>query len=229
MDRGDLARRLIGEGEPFAACRRAVLSGAPFWIDEQEHLTSASVLASIYAQRHKHTTRRGIPTAGFAAAVDALRAHGEQLVRIGAVDVPDPPYHYQLFLTQDLTTVVAVLGVDQHLGYRLRPGEKVMLSCEVVGWVREGFPGWVRVRLVDAERRAWFLVDKARIFGVDVPAEAAVPMPAMVRCAVVGVIRNADGEPPRLVVSTALDGVAAEDGTDQFIVTGDMLSRTPCL
>jgi hypothetical protein len=143
MDREDLARRLIREREPFAECRRAVLSGAPFWISGPEHPTSASALASIYARRHEQTTRRGIPTVGFARAVDALRAHDEQLIRVGAVDVQDPPYHYQLFLTEDLTTVVAILGVDQHLGYRLRTGEKVMLSCEVVGWVREEFPGWV--------------------------------------------------------------------------------------
>lgn len=90
MDRDDLARRLIREREPFAACRRAVLSGAPFWISGPEHPTSASALASIYARRHEHTTRRGIPTVGFARAVDALRAHGEQLIRVVAVDVQDP-------------------------------------------------------------------------------------------------------------------------------------------
>lgn len=228
MDREDLARLLIGEGEPFAACRRAVLSGAPFWISEQDHPTSASALVSIYARRHEHTTRCGLPTLGFARAVDALRAHGEHLIRVGAVDVLDPPFHYQLFLTEDLTTVVAILGVDQPLGYRLRAGEKVMLSCEVVGWVREEFPGWVRVRLTDAENRAWFLVDKVPIFGVEVTAESTLPMPATVRCAVAGVIRDGDDGPPRLVVSTAPDGVAAEDGTDQFTVAGDMLRRIPC-
>ena len=50
---------------------------------------------------------------GFADAVTALRAVGEELVRIGAVDVEDPPYHFQLFLNEDGTEMIACLGVNQ--------------------------------------------------------------------------------------------------------------------
>ena len=46
-------------------------------------------------------------------AVDELRSRGEDLVRIGAVDTDNPPYHFQLFLNEDATTVIACLGVDQ--------------------------------------------------------------------------------------------------------------------
>ena len=149
-------------------------------------------------------------------------------MRIASVKVTDPPYHHLLFLTQDLTTVVAVLGVDQRLGYRLRPGERVSLICEVVSWVSDDFPGWIRVRLTDAAGRTWFLVDKVPIFEANVTAESVLSVPAAVRCTVVELIPGqGQGEPPLLVVSTAVDGVAAEDGTDQFTVSGDMLRRIP--
>jgi hypothetical protein len=39
--------------------------------------------------------------------------------------------------------------------------------------------------------------------------------------------RAAEDGPPQLVVSTAVDGVAAEDSTDRFVVAGDMLRRIP--
>jgi hypothetical protein len=228
VDRDGLARLLTGEGEAFAACRRAVVAGARFWISKAEQLTPVSALVPIYARRDAHTRRVGIPTLGFAAAVEALRGRSEQLVRIGAVDSDDPPYHYQLFLNEDLTAVVAVLGVDQNLGYRLRPGEQVLLTCEIVSWVRDDFPGWIRVRVTDAAGRAWFLIDKAPIFQVEVTAESMFPVPAAVRCAVVEIVRGEGEEgPPRLVVSTAVDGIAAEDGTDRFTVAGDMLRRIP--
>ncbi|MFG3708476.1 hypothetical protein ACGF7U_27595 [Micromonospora sp. NPDC047670] len=38
--------------------------------------------------------------------------------------------------------------------------EERFLRCEVVAWVSQDFPGWVRVRLVDADGRSWFFVDK---------------------------------------------------------------------
>jgi hypothetical protein len=84
--------------------------------------SSPSTLVALYARRDSHTRQQGIPTLGFTRAVDDLRAHGEDLVRLGAVDLDDPPYHFQLFLNADATAVVACLGVDQswnprrHLG-----------------------------------------------------------------------------------------------------------------
>lgn len=58
----------------------------------------------------------------FAEVVVVLREHGEGLVRLGAVDTEDPPYHFQLFINGDGTELVACLGVDRtsnpnrHLG-----------------------------------------------------------------------------------------------------------------
>jgi hypothetical protein len=56
---------------------------------------------------------RAIPTLGFADAVSALAIQGDEPVRLGAVDTADPPYHFQLFLDEAGTVVIACLGVDQ--------------------------------------------------------------------------------------------------------------------
>ncbi|MFG3422086.1 hypothetical protein [Micromonospora sp. NPDC048063] len=97
-----------------------------------------------------------------------------------------------------------------------------LLRCEAIAWVDEDWPGWVRVRLVDADGRIWFFVDKVPIFFVDddIFPGAALPRPAFVRCHVVG-----QQEDQILVVSTAPDHVEAEDGTTQFRVRPNQLER----
>jgi hypothetical protein len=117
VDRDRLAQLLDRDGETFAACRRAVLAGARFWATERTQ--PASALVALYARHDRPTRRRGIPTLGFTQAVDDLRARGDDPVRVGAVDIEDPPYHFQLFLNEDATAVVACLGVDQS---RKQPG-----------------------------------------------------------------------------------------------------------
>lgn len=111
MDRDLLVQLLGGEREAFSACRKSVLAGGRVWVSSDTQ--PASGLATTYQRRAGHTRHRGIPTLGFAAAVQALREHGEQPVRLGAVDVDDPPYHFQLFFDENLTSIVACLGVDQ--------------------------------------------------------------------------------------------------------------------
>jgi len=99
------------ENEAFTACRESVVTGARFWVSD--HTQPASELISTYQRRARHTQQAGIPTLGFSTAVRALHMHGEHPVRLGAVDVDDPPYYFQLFLDEDLTSIVACLGVDQ--------------------------------------------------------------------------------------------------------------------
>jgi hypothetical protein len=118
VDRDLLIQLLGDEQEPFRACREYVVAGAPVWVSD--HAQPASGLVSTYQRRAEHTLQAGIPTLGFSAAVHALYEYGEQPVRLGAVDVDDPPYHFQLFLDEDLTSVVACLGVDQDPAHRQR-------------------------------------------------------------------------------------------------------------
>lgn len=111
MDRSHLAAMLEHEGEAFVACRQAVLSGARFRIDGEAQ--PASILFSIYTRRKRHTREHAVPTLGFTEAVNALGGCGDEPVRIGAVETAAPPYHFQLFLNQDATEVIACLGVAQ--------------------------------------------------------------------------------------------------------------------
>ncbi|MET7420888.1 hypothetical protein [Dactylosporangium sp. NPDC005555] len=95
MDRDHLVRLLDRDGEAFAACRDAVLLGADVRVWDED--TQVSALVEIYAWRLRLIQRRGTPEVGFAEAVQALRACSDEFVRIGAVDVQHPPYHFQLF------------------------------------------------------------------------------------------------------------------------------------
>jgi hypothetical protein len=118
VDRDLLIQLLGDEYEAFSACRRYVAAGARIWVSNDAQ--PASGLASTYQRRAGHTRQAGVPTLGFSAAVQALCGYGEQPVRLGAVDVDDPPYHFQLFLDENLTSVVACLGVDQDPAHRQR-------------------------------------------------------------------------------------------------------------
>src|SRR5215469_2743647 len=116
MDRELLVRLLGDANEAFTACRQSVVAGAQFWVSD--HAQPASGLARTYQRRATHAQQAGIPTLGFSTAVHALHMYGEQPVRLGAVDVDDPPYHFQLFLDEKLTSIVACLGVDQDPAHR---------------------------------------------------------------------------------------------------------------
>lgn len=114
MEREELIALLAEESPVTTACREALARGAAFRIwDGAFGSVPANNLAATYGVRRVHTRERGIPTLGFAEAVETLRALGEQPVRLGGVTQLDPPYYFQLFLTADAASVLACIGVDQ--------------------------------------------------------------------------------------------------------------------
>ncbi|MET8838125.1 hypothetical protein ABZV78_30035 [Micromonospora sp. NPDC004540] len=125
MKREELISLLGDESPVNKACREALERGASFRVwDGAAGLVPADNLASTYRAREAITRDRGIPTLGFAAAVETLRALGEEPVRLGGVTQLDPPYYFQLFLAADRALVLACIGVDQqHQARRWRPGE----------------------------------------------------------------------------------------------------------
>ncbi|WP_243710345.1 hypothetical protein [Micromonospora sp. KC213] len=89
---------------------------------------------------------------------------------------------------------------------------------------RDVIPAVVRVVFTDGQGRAWSLVDKAPIFGTDLDSTSALPRPAAVRCVVEafpdGFVASST---PLVLVSTEPDHVTAEDGTNLFLVSLDLL------
>jgi len=67
----------------------------------------------MYARRLRLAERSGAALIGFADAVRTLAERGHPSIRFGAVDVANPPHHFQLFFNQTATEVIACLGVDQ--------------------------------------------------------------------------------------------------------------------
>lgn len=110
VNREDLIALLAEDSAVNKKCRKAVGLGASF--DIWDGLVPASRLARIYRVREVLIRKRGTPTLGFAAAVKALHALDEQPLRLGQVSQFDPPYHFQLFLAADATSVIACIGVD---------------------------------------------------------------------------------------------------------------------
>lgn len=101
---------------------------------------------------------------------------------------------------------------------RFRPGERVSLVCQVLGWVVDDFPGWIRVRFHDAAGHERTMVDKLPIFGLDIGLKDQLPTSVSVRCNVI----EANGS--EVVVSTSMDGLVAEDGADEFVVPVELLA-----
>lgn len=117
MERVQLISLLTDRDGAFEACRVAVERGASF--DVFDGSLPASHFAEIYRGRQIHTRERGIPTVGFAEAVEVLYALRERPLRVGRVRLSDPPYYFQLFLSADESAVVACIGVDhQHQAQR---------------------------------------------------------------------------------------------------------------
>jgi hypothetical protein len=110
VKRGTLIALLKGAGEAHEACRAALGAGAGF--DIHDGLIPASQLAATYGLRNEITQEAGIPTLGFAQAVEHLRGAGDQALRLGSVRVQDPPYYFLLFLSVDASSVVACIGVS---------------------------------------------------------------------------------------------------------------------
>ena len=91
-----------------------------------------------------------------------------------------------------------------------------LLPCEAIEWVDTDWPGWVRVRLIDADGQPWFLTDKVPIFFADFGPDTAMPVAVHLACDIVG----EDGD--RLLVVPRWH-VVADDGTCEFSVRRDQL------
>ena len=105
-----------------------------------------------------------------------------------------------------------------------------LLKVQAVELIEYDSPGWVRVRLVDADGRPRVFEDKIPIFfHGDQPTPATTfPVPAHIRCQLLRAEMGRDGR-ETLIVSTAVDHVEDQDGLDEFRVRRDQveLSASP--
>jgi len=107
---------MLGGSDAGVLCQQALENGATFTV--HHGAMPATHYAVIYARRERLCRQRGISSVGFRQAVEDLQLAGDQAVCLGWVDTVDPPYHFQLFLNEDLSAIVACLGVDTSRGDR---------------------------------------------------------------------------------------------------------------
>ena len=83
------------------------------------------------------------------------------------------------------------------------------MSCEIVRWTEDGFPGRVEARLIDADGTVWTFEDKAPVFSAEaLSATTSYPVPGSIRCVIV----DEDVAVGRTTIDTSSpDGIAAND------------------
>ncbi|GAA2665021.1 hypothetical protein GCM10010412_041010 [Nonomuraea recticatena] len=111
VERMTLAGLLDCGGEAASACRSALLAGDEFHVWEER--VSIRELLGIYRRRERYIRRKGIPSLGFAEAIEDLKACDFAQVLLGYVKSDQLPYHFQLFLAPDVSHVVACLGASR--------------------------------------------------------------------------------------------------------------------
>ena len=102
----------FGPDEVPALARAALAAGAEYYVPEKPD--RADVITSIFARRERTTRRTGQGSIGFAEGIQALHDfRGSQLVLAHIDDRPQDGYYFQLFLTPDLSRIVACFGVEK--------------------------------------------------------------------------------------------------------------------
>jgi hypothetical protein len=88
--------------------------------------------------------------------------------------------------------------------------------------VDDAFPGWVEARLTEADGTVVVLMDKVAVFGLDdVTADTPLPVPVELACEVLRYER--DRRDRELAVVVLSDGVADQEGRNQFRVLADQV------
>lgn len=84
-------------------------------------------------------------------------------------------------------------------------------------------PGWVACTLVDADGRAWSIVEKVPVVSqTDLHPNSAYPIRASIACTVIA--REAVDGRERVTIDTSAPwGIAATDGRTRFVVDADAL------
>ncbi|WP_103353686.1 hypothetical protein [Amycolatopsis sp. CA-128772] len=112
MERNRLAELLAGRDGVFALARAALGSGAALIGGDRPG--SAESFRRTFRRRERHTHRTGQASAGFADAVADLEACPErELCLVFVDDRPAGGYWFSVFLTPDLSRVVACFGVGK--------------------------------------------------------------------------------------------------------------------
>jgi hypothetical protein len=115
MERTALVELLDPHWEADAACRQALLDGAPFNISEQKPVP-VDDLVTTYRVREQTTSQAGISSLGFSDAVVRLQTCDLEKVLIGDVKDLDHRRLFVFFVAVDGSRIVSCLGLSQRTG-----------------------------------------------------------------------------------------------------------------
>ena len=106
--------------------------------------------------------------------------------------------------------------------------ELVELTVEIVRLVDNYFPGVVACEFVDAADRRHTLIDKAPMFGIDVPdASNKYPFHGAVRCTVLSRWTDDQGRELLRISTAEPDAVESTEELQEFVVSKSQVKRIP--
>ncbi|UVC08905.1 hypothetical protein IHQ71_27965 [Rhizobium sp. TH2] len=104
-------------------------------------------------------------------------------------------------------------------------GEEAEVTVSIVGFVAEGQPNFVEFVLHDALGEKWLFHDKVPIVSeLYLDERSSYPVPAVVRCTIVGRYIDGAGRPLAVIDTGQLDHVEELAGEKVFTVRADQLS-----
>lgn len=166
------------------------------WFGDGAEAAALSALRHEFRPRGRVAAVRASSTPGarnLTAAVDACLAAGgelphQQRAQVGELVVDlarrtsRPAYDTDPVAASTAQTMLRIARLVLAAGEPARPA---LLRCEVVDRMTDGFPGRLRVRLVDAAGRPWFFVDKEPVFALQGGGPLEPPALVHIRCHVV--------------------------------------------
>jgi hypothetical protein len=96
------------------------------------------------------------------------------------------------------------------------------LAVQIIGYVDDGFPGWVETEFLDSDGHRHVVVDKVPIFTTEVLDSTSVyPRSGGIPCLISEEWRDGEG---RKLVHITTPGIESNEGLDSFVVLRGQVS-----
>ncbi len=100
------------------------------------------------------------------------------------------------------------------------------LRVEIVAFVDDNFPGWVRCELRDANGMIHTFIDKFPMFSLEtLDSESAYPRPGAIQCELIERFHGSDGRELVRVTTARPWFVESVDGISEFVVLPTQLAE----
>ena len=98
------------------------------------------------------------------------------------------------------------------------------LHVEIVAFVDDHFPGWVKCELRDVSGKVHSFIDKFPVFSLEMlDRESEYPRPGAIRCEIIDRLSDSDGRELVRVSTERPDYIESVEGISEFVVLAAQL------